>query len=126
MIRFRPNVPEDVLTIADWISVDQLHRHIEPGFFTEAAPNVSCYVVEDEGGPVMFIRQEVEGQSIRMHAQFCRGRERLAKVMAEAYPMWAEDLKARGFKQIRFALDSSALIKLMLRFGYRAELVTDL
>lgn len=126
MIRFRANSPEDILTIADWISRDKLHRHIEPVFFTEVAPNVSCYVVEDERGPVMFIRQEVEGQNVRLHAEFTEGRDRLAKAIGEAYPMWAANLRSLGFRQIRFELESSALIKLMLRFGYRADMVADL
>ena len=127
MIKFRPNKPEDILKITDWIAQDSYHRHIEPGFFTEVAPGVSCYVVEDEEGPVMFVRQEAEPPyNMRLHVQFPPGRRRVAAAIGAAYPLWASDAKERGFRQIHFELESSALIKLMLRFGYRAEMVADL
>ena len=93
MIRFRPNQEGDILKIGDWIAADPLHRQIEPSFFTEVAEGVSCYVVEDEEGPVMFVRQEVEGENIRLHVQFPEGRRRVATAMEEAYPHWAMDAK---------------------------------
>jgi hypothetical protein len=126
MIRFRKTVEDDAAILATWIAQDPYHRHIEPLFFMERTPGVSCYVVEDQAGPVMFVRQETEGENIRLHVQFPMGRRRVREAVREAYPLWANDAKARGFRQIRFELESSALIKLMLGFGYRAELVTDL
>jgi hypothetical protein len=128
MVTFRAIVPEDALLLADWLRVDELHKEIPAGFFMEHDPErgTSCFAIEDEEGPVIFARQEVEGEAIRLHAEFPQGRKRVARALLEAYPIVAADLKNRGFKFVRFDLQNAALVKIMIRAGFRAELVADL
>ena len=127
---FRKTVPEDILTIAEWIQRDPPHREINPSFFCLEGEGVSCYAIEDDKGPVIFVRQETEGQSTRLHTQFPFGlgtRKRIANVLSEAYPLVREDAAKRGFKSIRFETKSLALMKFMMHgFTFRADLIDDL
>lgn len=128
MIEFRRTVPEDIVRISDWITQDEKHRDISASFFTESDFGISSYTIEDEQGPVIFVRQERETEEVtRLHTQFPpNDRIRVVTALNEAYPLVAEDARARGFKQIRFESQSVALVRFMFRFGFRAELIADL
>ena len=129
MIRFRRSEPSDLLMLSDWIVCDPFHRDkLTPDFFLETKESVSCYTVMDDAGPVAFMREEVEGDSVRLHAQFQfpEVRTRLKAAIEEGFPIIFTEAKARGFRQLRFEVDSLALIKAMLRFGFRADLISDL
>lgn len=127
MISFRKTVPEDLPTIADWIAQDKGHAGMEPTFFTTPAEGASCYTIEDEQGPCIFVRQEVAGTSTRLHTQFPISRKRVAKALREAYPLVANDAKERGYRTIKFESKSLALIRFMFQnFDFRADLIADL
>lgn len=127
MISFRRTEPSDLLTLSEWIAADAYHREkLTASFFMETGKGISCYTVEDEEGPVAFLRQEEEGENVRLHAQFPEGRKRLAAAVTEGFPLIMEDARQRRYKQMRFELESPALIKIMLRFGFRADLIADL
>jgi hypothetical protein len=128
MITFRRTVPEDIVLISDWITQDEGHRDLPANFFIECGPGVSSYTIEDEQGPVIFVRQERETEQItRLHTQFVpNDRIRVVTALNDAYPVVAADALARDFKQIRFESRSAALVKFMFRFGFRAELIADL
>ena len=129
MILFRRTEPSDLLMLSDWIVNDPFHREkLTPEFFLTTGEGVSCYTVEDAEGPVAFMREEVERDAARLHAQFQfpEKRKRLTVAIEEGFPIIFTEAKARGFRQLRFEVDSLALIKAMLRFGFRADLISDL
>ena len=127
MILFRRTEPSDLLMLSDWIVNDPFHREkLTPEFFLETKEGVSCYTIEDEHGPVAFMREEVEGEDVRLHAQFPAGRRRLMAAIDEGFPIILAEAREKGFRRIRFELENAALIKAMLRFGFRADLISDL
>ena len=127
MIYFRKTEPEDILLIAEWIAVDEKHKDISPDFFTFEGPFVSCYVVSDEEGPVIFVRQEASSQDTRLHTQFSPDTKRVAKALEEAYPLVTEDARQRGFRSVRFETTSIALVRFMFQhFKAQADLITEL
>ena len=128
-VRFRKTEPSDILTIADWIAKDAPHREIPASFFTESGDGISCYAIDFDGVPTIFVRQETEGKATRLHTQFPYGvgtRKRIANALSEAYPLVREDARERGFKSIRFETKSLALIRFMWRWNFRADLIDDL
>lgn len=127
MISFRRTVPEDLLTIAEWIARDKGHAGMDASFFTQTGPGVSCFTIEDEIGPAIFVRQEVAGTTVRLHTQFPISRKRVAKALEQAYPLVANDARARGYRTIRFESRSLALIRFMLgKFNFKADLISEL
>jgi hypothetical protein len=128
VIQFRRTVAEDVVTIASWIMQDPRHQHIDAEFFLCSGKGISCYAVESDVGPVMFVRQEADDAEVTtLHIQFAPSdRKRIVEAMREGYPLVAADAKMRGFKRVRFDSASPALVRTMLEMGFRAELVAEL
>jgi hypothetical protein len=128
MIKFRRTEPEDVLTITNWIAQDPRHAHIDADFFLCSGKGVSCYAVEGETGPLMFVRQEATDEEVTtLHIQFAPSdRKRIVEAMREGYPLVAADAKMRGFKRVRFESHSPALVRTMLEMGFRAEMTAEL
>lgn len=128
MIKFRRTVPEDLLTIERWIELDDAHRGTDAGFWIVTARGISCYAVEDEQGPLIFVRQEAaSSEETVLHLQFANcGRKKIFNALREGYPLVAEDARQRGFKRVRFDSTSPALIRTMLEMGFRAQLIADL
>jgi hypothetical protein len=128
MVNFRATTQADKPVIGTWIASDPAHRdRMDSSFFADGEGKASVYCIGDEQGPVMFVRQEVEGESTRLHTQFPPDapgiRKRVAEALHEAYPVVAADAKSRGFKQVVFESESPALIRYMIgTFGFTAEL----
>jgi hypothetical protein len=128
MIEMRMTGPEDLKLIAEWMEKDPDHKGGQWEFFTERRKGVSTYVIEDEKGPVIFVRQEHEtDETTRLHTQFPPdSHKRVANALREAYPIVAADAKQRGYSKIRFESGSIALVRFMFRFGFRADMVADI
>jgi hypothetical protein len=128
MISFRRTVPEDLLTIERWIEADEAHRGTDANFWIATAKGISCYGIEDEQGPLIFVRQEaVTETTVLLHVQFANcGRKKIFNALRESYPLVAEDARRRGFKFVRFESQSPALIRTMMDMGFRAELIAEL
>jgi hypothetical protein len=127
MISFRRTVPEDLLAIERAVELDKAHRGMDANFWTATAKGISCYVVEDEQGPLIFVRQEALVETTVLHLQFVNcSRKKIFSALREGYPLVAEDARQRGFKFVRFESQSPALIRTMMDLGFRAELVAEL
>jgi hypothetical protein len=127
VIKFRRTVPEDLLTIERWIELDEGHRGMDANFWMATAKGISCYAIEDEQGPLIFVRQEASGEETVLHVQFANcARKKIFNALREGYPLVAEDARQRGFKRVRFDSESPALIRTMLEMGFRAQLIADL
>ena len=124
MITFRPTTKDDAPLIGTWILADEDHRDkMDATFFTTPDDRSTVYAVEDEEGPVIFVRQEIDGMATRLHTQFPPdSRKRVAKALLQGYPAVAADAKQRGFKAVVFDSVSPALIRFMLRFGFVVQM----
>jgi hypothetical protein len=127
MVTFRAINEADIPTIGTWILAQPDHaERFDSRWYTEA---LCSFVIEDEQGAVIFVRQDAEANdTLRLHTEFLpafegsQNKARIAIALAEAYPLVARDALRRGFKQIVFESGSMSLIEFMLRFGFRAEL----
>jgi hypothetical protein len=83
-------------------------------------PTVECAVLEDEKGPVLYIRYV---RSFRMSIQFDMDeRKRNLKMLMEGFPVFREMAKSSGFKEIVFDSVSTPLIALTTkRMGFKAS-----
>jgi hypothetical protein len=129
MITFRRSVPEDRERIERWIELDERHNGMPADFWLQTIEGaVSCYMVEDENGPIIAVRQEVTTEeTTTLHLQFANcGRKKIVRALAEGYPLVAEDARQRGFKRIFFRSLSPALVRTMMGMGFRAELIAEL
>lgn len=124
MISFRDTTEADALMVAEWIEADEDHKgRIKPEFFTKAQDKVILYVIEDDKGPVIFVRQEADGTNTRLHTEFLPGGKlRIARALKEAYPAVAKQSKEWGFHQVFFESKSIPLVAFMVKhFGFVAD-----
>lgn len=125
MITFRPTEIQDLVMVTGWTLQDPVHKNIAPAFWTEPAVENKhvCYVIEDEEGPVIFVRQEREGNNLRLHTQFPPdSRKRVAASLERAYPFVKEWALEHKIEAIVFESESPTLIRFMARFGFKAVL----
>lgn len=107
--------------------MDEAHKGMDAGFWEATSHGISCYCVEDEQGPLIYVRQENLGETTRLHLQFANcSRKKIFNALKEGYPLVAADARERGFKRVSFDSTSPALIRTMLEMGFRAEMVADL
>jgi hypothetical protein len=109
--------------IEEWIAKDPDHRgRVGSQYLLDGQGKASVYVIEDSEGPIMFVRQESEGNTTRLHTQFPpKDHRRIVEALNEAFPIVSLDARDRGFKEIVFESNSMALIRYMSRFGFRFE-----
>jgi hypothetical protein len=114
--------------IRRWIELDPAHKGMDVHFWATTQEGVSCYMVEDENGPIIAVRQEATTPEVTtMHLQFANcGRQKIVRALKEGYPLVAEDARQRGFKRVRFESHSPALIRTMMEMGFHAELIAKL
>jgi hypothetical protein len=124
MAKFRAVTEADRPLIERWIADDPGHRGIiEADQFLKPGRFHSLYCVEDEEGPTMFVRQEVQGMKTRLYIQFGPDRKRIVKTVKEGFPKVIDDARKRGFVGIVFDTASPALAKFFLTvYRFRAEL----
>jgi hypothetical protein len=127
LIKFRPTSEQDKELIADWIERDPDHRgRCSADFWLPGDPDIEQYVVEDEEGPVMFVRAE---KLMRLHVQFSPNRIRVAPAIDEFTPWISNEAKKRGYKQLIFESVFKPLIRFLGKRGFRSspnEQVKDL
>jgi hypothetical protein len=120
-------VPEDVATIAEWIEQDPAHRGSDASFYAASERNVSCFTVEWDNAPAMFVREEAHYQEVVLHIQFAPfDRKSVVAALREGYPLVAFDAKERGFMRVKFDTKSPALARVMFDLGFRAQMIADL
>lgn len=127
MLTFTPTDLDARDQIAEWIEKDPDHAgRVDAGFFLPS-PNTECFTVNDENGPVFYVRCE---SALRLHIQFEENtRDRTAKALKEFIPLIEEKAKSKQWSQIIFESVSQKLIRFTECFGYRKspnEIVKDL
>lgn len=127
MLKYRPTNAHDKDLLTRWIADDPDHKeHCTPDFWLTPSGDTECMAVEDEHGPIFFVRSETVR---RLHVQFATGEHRRLVVALDQFVM---DMKRIGSGAIRqFIFDSvfGPLIKFLKRRGVRPspnEYVLDL
>lgn len=130
MIKFIPSVKEDIAQIKEWIDSDPWHVEQKNAFWwlTGSEGFFSC-CIQDEIGPVVYVKVEEETDQFRLHCQFGPrsevSRERLILVLNESLPAILLILFNAG-KNVVFSSSNPSLIKFMLSKGFRpAEIVGE-
>jgi hypothetical protein len=122
VIKFRAVNEGDRHALTEWIVNDPGHAgRISPDFFLDGNGVASVVGVEDAKGPVIFIRSEVEGETIRLHMQFSPQKKRVIQALREGFSFVKADAKKRGFKRLTFDSLSPALVRCVMEMGFKAE-----
>lgn len=125
MIKFSPTIVDDVPQITEWTNADPFHQNnVQPDFWltgVEGSTLAGC--VEDESGPVLYFRFDLENDLARMHTQFAPASEgskrRTALAISQAIPLVASKLKVDGAKGIVYESTNLSLIVFMSKLGFR-------
>ncbi len=104
--------PSDYPTLASMLAADADHAGTAPEFFFE--PGSDLYCVEDERGPVLYLRLS---RALRIDVQFRPGssagdRMRTARVLAQGMPWLERQARDAGFKELIF----TSLTRRLIRF----------
>lgn len=124
MIKFIPSVKEDVDQIREWAAADPWHQNQkQPEWWLTGSEAYVCACVQDEIGPVVYLKVEEEETQFRLHCQFGPRSEvnrlRLLTAMKDGLPPLLLHLLSKG-KSVVFNSSNPSLVKFMLSRGFRA------
>jgi hypothetical protein len=129
MIKFTPAIVDDIAEIAEWINLDGDHQNkgIPANWWLTGNDCITAGCIEDQSGPVMYLRIDAEGDFVRGHIQFGPesrvSKKRTALVLLEGLPAVALEMKKKGFKGILFESTCPSLIAFMNKLKFNR--VTD-
>lgn len=123
MIKFIPSVKDDVVQIQEWTAVDPWHQNQkQPEWWLTGSDAYVCGCVQDEVGPVVYIKVEEEETQFRLHCQFGPrrevGRKRLLLAMKEGLPPLLLHLLSKG-KDVVFNSSNPSLVRFMWSVGFK-------
>lgn len=124
MTIFRDIKPEDYAQLEQWIFAEPAHRHLTPDFWMEPlTPTTLCCAIDDDKGTVLYLKQVVDGQDIRLFAQFApvTERRRIARVIPDVIKALRSIARSKGFRSMIFDTENPQLGKFVTRFGFRHE-----
>lgn len=122
MIKFIPSVKEDLDQIREWVAADPWHQNQkQPEWWLTGSEAYVCACVQDDKGPVVYIKVEEESEQFRLHCQFGPrnevNRSRLLLAMRDGLPPLLTHLLSKG-KSVVFNSSNPNLIKFMLSRGF--------
>jgi hypothetical protein len=122
MIKFIPSVKEDIDQIREWTEADPFHQNQkQPEWWLTGSEAYVCACVQDEVGPVVYIKVE-EAEQFRLHCQFAPrsevSRRRLLSAMNEGLPPLLMHLLSKQ-KSIVFNSSNPSLIRFMVSKGFQ-------
>lgn len=124
MIKSRKTSNQDASLIKDWIAADPNHQGITETSFFLSSENSSdaktfLYVVEDEQGPIFFVRGE---NCLRLHIQFAPNqRRRTARAISEFASVMAKGAKKLGYSELIFESVFRPLIRFLRKRGFKSS-----
>lgn len=129
MIKFIPSVKSDVDQIREWTTVDPWHQNQkQPEWWLTGSEAYVCACVQDEIGPVVYLKVEEGEESFRLHCQFGPRSEvnrlRLLVAMRDGLPPLLMHLLSKG-KSVVFNSSNPSLIKFMVSRGFRPALYSN-
>jgi hypothetical protein len=125
MIKFIPTVKEDVNQIQEWTAADLWHQNQkQPEWWLTGSDAYVCACVQDEIGPVLYLKVEEEETAFRLHCQFGPrsevNRKRLLVAMNEGLPPVLMYLLNKG-KSVIFNSLNPSLVKFMQLKGFKPD-----
>ncbi len=126
MIKFIPSVLGDLTQIQEWINSDPWHKEQKnASWWLTGSEAYVCACVQDEIGPVVYLKVEEEETQFRLHCQFGPRSEvnrlRLLLAMTEGLPPLLMHLLSKG-KDVVFNSSNPSLIKFMVSRGFQSVL----
>lgn len=123
MIKFIPSLESDVQQLQEWIDADEWHHDQQnPRWWLTGSEAYVCGCVQDEVGPVVYIKVEEEETQFRLHCQFGPrrevGRKRLILAMKEGLPPLLLHLLSKG-KNVVFNSSNPSLVRFMWSVGFK-------
>jgi hypothetical protein len=123
MLKFIPSVKEDVTQIRDWTADDPWHQNQKnPEWWLTGSEGFFSCCIQDEIGPVVYLKVEEEVEQFRLHCQFGPrsevSRRRLLLALNESIPVVLMYLFNRG-KNVVFNSSNPSLVKFMESKGFR-------
>ena len=127
MIKITDTTPQDVEQIQEWLDADPWHRdevRNDPNFMV-TGQGLQSFCVQDEKGPVFFIRFDAEGELVRVAIQFppesLVSRQRIALGLKYGAVSAVKIFGTKhGFKGAVFESVNPELIAFMNRFGFES------
>jgi len=126
MIKLSTSDERDIETIQRWAEqdIDPAHHSVDPYWWlTGVEGSLLAFRVDDEHGPVGYMRIDREGDLCRLHTQFAPREEvqklRLVKAMLKCVPIVLDYSKQQQASMVVFQSTSELLIDFMKRkFGF--------
>jgi hypothetical protein len=126
MIKFTPTTLDDRSQILRWATNDPYHSskiaYTGPGWWVMGSDCLTAFCVEDDGGPVMYMRLDDEDNLIRFHTQFAPEDEvdkhRVIEAIKQGLPALELLAKQRGASGLIFESTSPNLIRFMSKAGF--------
>lgn len=127
MVNFTNALEVDKSQITEWIAADPHHvNQYEADYWLTGNGGFLACCIDDEFGPVMYVRFDTEGQGmLRLRTQFAPveqvSKERTAKAILEAIPGFIKGVQEPyGIKGIIFETENPALAQFMSKnFGFK-------
>jgi hypothetical protein len=114
-MKFSSSTELDIEQLTEWIQADPYHLHQgQPEWWlTGASGSLLAFCLMDDRGPLSYVRLEIEGEYVRIHAQFAPtavvSKHRLVVGMIQAMKLLI-DLYKTEFKGFIFNSVSPSLI----------------
>jgi hypothetical protein len=70
MIKFTASTISDIPQIAEWIAADPYHKHQGQPEWWLTGSGLLTFCLQDDKGPLTFVRLDEEGEHVRIHTQF--------------------------------------------------------
>lgn len=124
MIKSRKTSNQDASLIKDWIAADPNHQGItDTSFFLPSEKpsdaKILLYAVEDEQGPIFFVRGE---NCLRLHIQFAPNRRRrTAQAISEFASVMATGAKKLGYSELIFESVFRPLVRFLRKRGFKSS-----
>lgn len=122
-MKFSPTIIDDIPQIEKWIELDPDHQNrMSADWWLTGNDCLLAFCVEDEIGPVMYVRLDAEGNLARLHTQFGPpsdiSKERVVNVLTSGFPVMAKEIASQGYKGIIFESVSRRLIRFMSKLNF--------
>lgn len=114
MIKLTPSTKDDIEQLTEWIEHDPYHKDcLNPEWWLTGNGMLS-FVVQDDKGPTMYVRTEIDRVALRVHIQFAPesevSRQRVITSLVEGFPLVAKFGKDSGCVRMVYKSTSPGLI----------------
>ncbi len=112
----------DLPRLAEWIAADQWHKGGPAGWWTSPESVVTARL-DDDIGPVIYLRINRDGERVRLNLQFAPvsavSKLRVARVLKNAIPRIINVMRHQSIGVV-FSSENPPLIGFGLKFGFKS------